>query len=106
MYYWKEPKMFTGGDICFGDFVVPVTNNSLLIFPSCTEHQVTSLSGSGRYAITQFISRGDDPPRNIAPDPIRRFTNVLTINEFKKAKQIIQQGHWTAGGVRETQIVK
>jgi len=97
-YYWKEPKMFTGGDICFGDFVVPVTNNSLLIFPSCTEHQVTSLTGSGRYAITQFISRADDPPRHISPDPIRRFTNILSINEFKKAKKIVENGRWTAKG--------
>jgi hypothetical protein len=96
-YYWKEPKMFTGGDICFGDFVVPITNNCLLIFPSCTEHQVTSLTGSGRYATTQFISRADDPvPRT--PDPIRRFENVLSIIEFNKAKNLIKEGNWTAGG--------
>jgi Rps23 Pro-64 3,4-dihydroxylase Tpa1-like proline 4-hydroxylase len=96
-YYWKEPKMFTGGDICFGDYVVPVTNNSLLIFPSCTEHEVTPLTGSGRYAITQFISKADDPPPHV-PDPIRRFTNVLTIHEFNKAKSIVDQGTWTARG--------
>jgi hypothetical protein len=96
-YYWKEPKMFTGGDICFGDFVVPVTNNCLLIFPSCTEHEVTPLTGGGRYAITQFISRADEPPKK-APDPIKRFTNVLTVNEFNKAKQCIDSGEWTARG--------
>jgi len=97
-YHWKEPKMFNGGDICFGDFIVPVTNNCLLIFPSCTEHQVTKLSGSGRYAITQFIGRGVDEPPPPMPEPIRRFTNVLTINEFNKAKQFIQSGSWEAGG--------
>lgn len=97
-YYWKEPKMFNGGDICFGDFVVPVTNNCLLIFPSCTEHQVTKLTGSGRYAITQFIGRSVEDPQMPMPDPIRRFTNVLTISEFNKAKHFIQNGTWTAGG--------
>jgi hypothetical protein len=96
-YYWKEPKMFTGGDICFNDFVVPITNNCLLIFPSCTEHEVTPLIGSGRYAITQFISKTDDPPAR-TPDPIRRFTNVLTVNEFNRAKQVIENGTWTSRG--------
>lgn len=96
VYYWKEPKMFHGGDICFGDFVVPLTNNCLLIFPSCTEHRVTPLTGSGRYAITQFISRVEEPPRQI--EPIKRFTNILTVNEFNKAKKIIENGNWTSGG--------
>jgi len=55
-YHWKEPKEFTGGDLHFGDFKVPIENNCLLIFPSCTEHEVSPVSGQGRYAITQFLN--------------------------------------------------
>ncbi len=46
-YFWKEPKMFTGGDLYFGDFKVPIENNCLLIFPSCTEHSVSKCREAG-----------------------------------------------------------
>jgi len=55
-YHWKEPKSFEGGDLYFGNYKVPIENNSLLIFPSCTEHEVKRVTGQGRYAITQFLS--------------------------------------------------
>lgn len=55
-YHWAEPKSFEGGELYFGDYLVPVENNSLLIFPSCTEHEVKPVRGSGRYAITQFLN--------------------------------------------------
>ena len=55
-YHWKEPKEFTGGDLYFGDFCVPIENNCMLIFPSCTEHEVKLVSGQGRFAITQFLN--------------------------------------------------
>lgn len=55
-YHWKEPKPFEGGDLYFGDYKVPLENNCLLIFPSCTEHEVKPVKGSGRYAVTQFIT--------------------------------------------------
>ena len=55
-YHWKEPKSFEGGDLYFGNYKVPIENNCLLIFPSCTEHEVKRVSGHGRYAITQFLN--------------------------------------------------
>jgi hypothetical protein len=55
-YHWKEPKSFEGGDLYFGDYKVPIENNCLLIFPSCTEHEVKRVTGHGRYAITQFLN--------------------------------------------------
>lgn len=55
-YHWNEPKPFEGGELYFGDYRVPIENNSLLIFPSCTEHEVKCTKGTGRYAITQFIN--------------------------------------------------
>lgn len=55
-YHWTEPKPFEGGELYFGDYLVPVQNNSLLIFPSCTEHEVKPVKGGGRYALTQFIN--------------------------------------------------
>lgn len=55
-YLWREPKTFQGGDLYFGDYRVPIENNSILLFPSCTEHEVKNVMGHGRYSITQFIS--------------------------------------------------
>lgn len=54
-YHWKEPKEFTGGELYFGDYMVPIENNSMLIFPSCVEHEVKTITGSGRYSITKFM---------------------------------------------------
>jgi Rps23 Pro-64 3,4-dihydroxylase Tpa1-like proline 4-hydroxylase len=93
-YHWKEPKMFSGGDIYFGDFKVPISNNCLLIFPSCTEHSVTAMQGSGRYATTQFISQVDEIPHQ----PVNRFMNFMTINEYNKVKCIVENEQWTAKG--------
>ncbi len=94
-YYWKEPKMFSGGDLYFGDFKVPIENNCLLIFPSCTEHSVTKLHGSGRFAITQFISKTED---HSPQSPISRYYDFLNITEFNRVKSIIDTGKWSAGG--------
>jgi 2OG-Fe(II) oxygenase superfamily len=55
-YHWKEPCQFEGGDLFFGNYRVPIENNCLLIFPSCTEHEVKPVRGHGRYALTQFIN--------------------------------------------------
>jgi hypothetical protein len=55
-YHWTEPKQFKGGELYFGDYLVPIENNSLLIFPSCTEHEVKPVIGEGRYALTQFLN--------------------------------------------------
>jgi hypothetical protein len=55
-YHWREPKAFEEGDLYFGDYRVPIENNCMLIFPSCTEHEVKPVKGSGRYALTQFLS--------------------------------------------------
>lgn len=55
-YHWKEPRQFEGGDLYFGNYHVPIENNCILIFPSCTEHEVKKVRGEGRYALTQFIN--------------------------------------------------
>ena len=96
-YTWKEPKTFEGGDISLGNFKVPVTNNCLLIFPSNTEHTVSPVTqGSGRYAISQFISY--ERPRPV-PN-IRRYVNFLTVQEFDKLWSIIRESKtWTQEGV-------
>jgi hypothetical protein len=93
-YLWKEPKTFTGGELYFGDFEVPIENNCLLIFPSCTFHEVKPLKGYGRYALTQFVSYRETP----RPREIERFTNVLSVLDFKKAQEFIDQGTWKTGG--------
>lgn len=95
-YLWKEPKMFQGGDLFFGNYKVPIQNNSLLVFPSCTMHGVTPVHGSGRYAITQFVTI-----KEIEQDPIKRFPNFLSVVEFASAKEIIDKGSWTFGKSNE-----
>jgi Rps23 Pro-64 3,4-dihydroxylase Tpa1-like proline 4-hydroxylase len=96
-YIWKEPKAFEGGDLFFGDFRVSIENNCMLIFPSNTQHTVSRVTrGSGRYAISQFISYERPHPR---PN-IRRFTNFLTVTEFDKVWSLIQQStSWTQHGI-------
>ena len=96
-YLWREPKMFQGGDLYFGDFKVPIQNNSLLVFPSCTTHAVTPVHGSGRYAISQFITIKQNEP-----DPIKRFPNFLSVVEFASAREFIQKGLWSFGKSNET----
>jgi hypothetical protein len=98
-YLWKEPKTFTGGGLFFGDFEVPIENNCMLIFPSCTFHEVKPLQGYGRYALTQFVSSKEKE----RPPDIPRFTNVLSVIEFKKVQEFIAQGKWTTGGNSGTQ---
>jgi Rps23 Pro-64 3,4-dihydroxylase Tpa1-like proline 4-hydroxylase len=55
-YIWKEPKLFEGGELYFGTYKVPIENNCMLIFPSCTEHEVKPVTGEGRYALSQFVN--------------------------------------------------
>lgn len=93
-YLWKEPKTFKGGELFFGDFEVPIENNCLLIFPSITFHEVKPLTGYGRYAITQFITMCEKE----LPPPIQRFTNFLSVLDFKKAREFVDKGQWTTDG--------
>lgn len=95
-YTWKEPKAFEGGDLYFGDFKVPIENNCMLIFPSNTKHSVSEVTwGSGRYAISQFISYERPNPR---PN-IQRFVNFLSVTEFDKVWSIIDKAEsWTQKG--------
>jgi Rps23 Pro-64 3,4-dihydroxylase Tpa1-like proline 4-hydroxylase len=63
-WFFKEPKAFIGGDFYFSDYNVKieVQNNMMILFPSFVKHSVDeitlkdkSLSGYGRYAMTQFL---------------------------------------------------
>jgi hypothetical protein len=63
-WFFKEPKAFIGGDFYFSDYnmKIEIQNNMMILFPSFVEHSVDeiilknkSLSGYGRYAMTQFI---------------------------------------------------
>jgi hypothetical protein len=64
IWFYKEPKAFTGGDFHFTDakISVPCVHNRLIIFPSFLNHAVTPLEfeeekplGWGRYTITHFF---------------------------------------------------
>jgi predicted 2-oxoglutarate/Fe(II)-dependent dioxygenase YbiX len=95
-YTWKEPKAFEGGDLFFEDFQVPIDNNCMLVFPSNTNHTVSKITkGSGRYAISQFISY----EKPISRPNIRRLINFLTVTEFDRAWSIINNSRtWGQNG--------
>ena len=64
-YIYKEPKKFTGGEVCFPkyDYEYGCDANSIIIFPGWVEHGVKEIKiedseyydGWGRYAITNFF---------------------------------------------------
>lgn len=64
IWFYKEPKPWTGGDFHFtdGKIIVPCVHNRMIMFPSYLNHAVTQLEfhdddplGSGRYTMTHFI---------------------------------------------------
>jgi hypothetical protein len=62
-WFYKEPKLFSGGDFYFTDYdlKIKIQNNMTVLFPSCVTHHVdkvifnNELPGYGRYAVTQFL---------------------------------------------------
>jgi hypothetical protein len=87
LYLWREPKTFCGGDLHFGEFKVPIQNNSMVIFPSATEHSVTPIEGHGRWAVSYFLHESIEPP-------VKQVRNVLTVGAFKKVRFAIQEHKW------------
>jgi hypothetical protein len=87
-YVWKDPKTFEGGDLYFGDFRVPIEKNCLLVFPSSTEHEVKVVKGSGRWAISQFVSLSTEEP------PIYHFPNFLHVTDFQHVQDVLEKGSW------------
>lgn len=87
-YVWKDPKTFEGGDLYFGDFRVPIEKNCLLVFPSSTEHEVKVVKGSGRWAISQFVSLSTEEP------PIYHFPNFLHVTDFQHVQDVLDKGSW------------
>lgn len=63
-HVFKEPKKFTGGELYFPlyDYEIENENNRMIIIPSFEVHGVKPVNlnpeftGSGRYAISQFIT--------------------------------------------------
>jgi len=95
-YIWEEPKSFEGGDIYLEDFKVPIENNCMLIFPSCTTHRVTRVTGHGRWAISQFINCCE-PPARTGP-PIFTFPDFFTTYDFCNIRRKISEGKWELKG--------
>jgi Rps23 Pro-64 3,4-dihydroxylase Tpa1-like proline 4-hydroxylase len=92
-YIWDEPKRFTGGELYFGNLEILIENNSLLIFPSITEHEVRPVQGCGRFAISQFITMKEHN------EPIvRSYKNVCTVLDFIRIQKTIENGSWTTHG--------
>lgn len=63
-WFYKNPKMFTGGDIIFENEVnIECISNRCVIFPSLFLHEVTKINmepnlekNCGRFTISQFLS--------------------------------------------------
>ena len=55
-WFYETPKQFTGGDLILEHQIeIPCLNNSMVIFPSIMWHEVTPVSGTGRYSMSQFL---------------------------------------------------
>jgi hypothetical protein len=64
-WLWKEPKKFEGGELTFTETgeTIPLTNNTMIIFPSYVEHEVSPVvmapedcgKGFGRYCLSTFL---------------------------------------------------
>lgn len=62
-WFYKEPKSFEGGNLCFPeyDFCVDIKPNRMLAFPACLYHEVPKVTmndcgkGLGRYCVSQFL---------------------------------------------------
>ena len=60
-YFFKEPKAFNGGDLCFDEFnyIIPIKNNMMVFFGGGVLHSSTEItmnndfkfSGLGKYAL-------------------------------------------------------
>lgn len=74
IWFYKEPKAFTGGNIILTDIneTVELKHNRMLFFPSWYEHQVTPINftgedktmGLGRYVITHFYTYSPEKDRD------------------------------------------
>lgn len=94
-YLWDEPKTFEGGDLYFGDFKVPIKNNSMLFFYSDTEHSVSTLtSGEGRWALTYFFGCLADRTKI---EGFNEFANVLTKEELSIVQHFVEGSGWRFG---------
>lgn len=62
--FYKEPKCFRGGDLCFEDYeyYIPIENNQLVLFPSLISHRVTKVTMDkdlymgGRFSIANLVN--------------------------------------------------
>jgi len=97
-YTWEEPKPFTGGDLYFEEYKyqVPITNNCLLLFPSCVPHRVSKVeNGSGRWAVSQFImKRLGFPFRH----NLFTYNKILSESDYKYIYNLIEHGSWDFSG--------
>lgn len=91
-YFWKEPKLFDGGDLSFADYPnhrVEIRNNSVLVFPSYERHAVSAVSLkegvpsgelNGRFAVSQFLSHNFVPKKKSPPETAPSFLDKVGIN--------------------------
>jgi hypothetical protein len=65
-YFYKKPKVFEGGDLCFEEFnyTIPIQNNMMVLFCGAIAHSSIEIkmngykkfSGYGKYTITKFLN--------------------------------------------------
>ena len=53
---WDDPKSFKGGKLYFKeyDYSPYMENNTMVLFPSFEQHEVTKVQGNGRFSVNQF----------------------------------------------------
>lgn len=98
IYYIFEGE-FEGGDFYLAGVKVPIEHNSMIVFPSCAEHMVTPIKGSGsRWSITNFLHIASEPVNIQMSNPVKRIPNFLDEMDVKRMKEEIQNFSWKLTG--------
>ena len=98
IYYIFEGE-FAGGDFFIENVKVPIENNSIIIFPSCAQHMVTPVKGSGkRWSITTFYNLWNVDVKKYPPPNIYRYRNFVNPDDWGYIQTKLKSGQWTLTG--------
>jgi predicted 2-oxoglutarate/Fe(II)-dependent dioxygenase YbiX len=94
-YYLWEGE-FEGGEFYLEHSKVPAGHNSLIIFPSCLQHKVSTIRGKGRrWSITMFVNYIADAT---GPTAIKSFPKFLQDTDFEYVSEVAKKFKWDFSG--------
>lgn len=94
-YYLWEGE-FEGGDFYLEHSKLPAGHNSLIIFPSCLNHKVSTIRGKGRrWSITMFVNYIADTN---GPTAVKSLPKFLQDTDFEYVSEIGKKIKWEFSG--------